>query len=86
MLRLLVLNTKARDNHLDVENSDSEMENVFPANTFTPVKNKTTIRKNTPTVSRNKIITWNLISFMFCFVPKSKNHNIFEFLASTRSN
>ena len=53
MLRLLAPNTKARDNHPDVENSDSETENVFPTNTLTPVKNRTTMRKNTPTVSSN---------------------------------
>ena len=29
MLRLLAPNTKARDNHPDVENSDSETENVL---------------------------------------------------------
>ena len=55
MLRLFALNTKARNNHPDVENTDSETENAFPTITSTPVKIKATIRKNTPTVSRNMV-------------------------------
>ena len=50
-LRLFALNTKARNNHPDVENSDSETENAFPTITSTPVRNKASIRKNTPTAS-----------------------------------
>ena len=54
MLRLIAPATRTQDNRPDVENSDSETENVFPTITSTPVKNKATVRKNTPTVSRNK--------------------------------
>ena len=53
MLRLLAPTTKIQNNHLNVENSDSETENAFPTITSTLVKNKATMRKNTPTVSRN---------------------------------
>ena len=54
MLRLIAPAIRTQDNRPDVENSDSETENVFPTITSTPVKNKATVRKNTPTVSRNK--------------------------------
>ena len=45
MLKLLAPTTKVQNNHLNAENSDSELENVFPTITSTPVKNKATMRK-----------------------------------------
>ena len=54
MLKLLAPVTKARNNHPEIEDLDSETEDVPPTITSTPAKNKTAARKNTPTISRNK--------------------------------
>ena len=53
MLKLKAPVIKIRNNHLDIEDLDSETENALPTMTSKPVKIKTTARKNTPTVSRN---------------------------------
>ena len=54
MLKLLGPVTKARNNHPEIEDLDSETKDVPPTITSTPAKNKTAARKNTPTISRNK--------------------------------
>ena len=53
MIKLIAPITKTRNNHLDIDDLDSETENALPIITFTPVRTKTTTRKNTPTDSRN---------------------------------
>ena len=54
MLKLLAPVTKAPNIHPEIEDLDSDTEDVPPTITSTPVKNKTTARKNTPTIGRNK--------------------------------
>ena len=53
MLKLKAPVTKVQNNHLDIEDIDSETENALPTITSKPVKIKTATCKNTPTVSRN---------------------------------
>ena len=54
MLNLTASVTKTRNNHLDIEDLDSETENALPTITSTLLKTKTTTVK----LPRQSLVTW----------------------------
>ena len=53
MLKLIAQTSKTQNSPLNIEDTDSDTENVLPITTSTPVKVKTTTRKSTPIANRN---------------------------------
>ena len=54
MLKLIAPVVKNPTSVLNLENSDSEPENVLPNTTSTPIKTKVNTSKTTPVCGRNK--------------------------------
>ena len=54
MLKLVVPVKEKPNNHQNIEDSDSETDNVFPTTTSTRIKSKAATHKTPPATSRNK--------------------------------
>ena len=63
MLKVVAPTSKIQNNPLNIEDTDSETENVLPTNTSTPVKTKTTTRKSTSIASRNRRLCTSIEKF-----------------------
>ena len=83
MLKLIAPLNKKQTVHMNVQDSDSEVENVSVARTSTPVKtHNATNSKTTPINSRNSVIydegnSMDIFSF-FYFRPENQNENSFD--------
>ena len=56
MLKLIAPTVKNPTNSQNLENTDTELENVLPTNASTPIRSKTT-QETTPVNSRNNFYT-----------------------------
>ena len=84
MLKLIAPASKKRSVNPDLQDSDSDQENISVARTSTPVKTQTaTSSKTTPNNSRNRIHPFYSFPFSpigcFAFHSKTANCPIFQF-------